>query len=33
MKKAKKIMVQLLIAGSIVAMYVLPALAGGGGGA
>ena len=32
MKKAKKIMVQLLITGSIVAMYVLPALAGGGGG-
>jgi len=33
MKKARKIMVQLLITGSIIAMYVLPALAGGGGGA
>ena len=32
MKKAKRIMVQLLITGSIVAMYVLPVLADGGGG-
>jgi hypothetical protein len=32
MKKAKRILVQLLITGSIIAMYVLPALARGGGG-
>jgi hypothetical protein len=33
MKKTKRILVQLLITGSIIAMYVLPALASGGGGA
>jgi hypothetical protein len=33
MKKTKRILVQLLIAGSIIAMYVLPVLAEGGGGA
>ena len=32
MKKAKRVLVQLLVTGSIVALYVLPALAGGGGG-
>jgi hypothetical protein len=32
MKKTKRILVQLLIIGSIVSMYVLPALAEGGGG-
>ncbi len=32
MKKAKRIFLQLLITGSIVAMYVIPALAEGGGG-
>jgi hypothetical protein len=32
MKKAKRIMVQLLVTGSIIAMSVLPALASGGGG-
>ena len=32
MKKTKRILVQLLITGSIIAMYVLPALASGGGG-
>jgi len=33
MKKAKRIIVQLLVTGSIIAMYALPALAQGGGGA
>jgi hypothetical protein len=33
MKKTKRILVQLLIIGSIIAMYVLPVLADGGGGA
>jgi hypothetical protein len=32
MKKAKRILVQILITGSIIAMYVLPVLADGGGG-
>ncbi len=32
MKKAKRILVQLLVAGSVFAMSVLPALAAGGGG-
>ena len=32
MKKGKRVLVQFLIVGSIIAMYVLPALAGGGGG-
>jgi hypothetical protein len=32
MKKTKRILVQLLITGSIIAMSVLPALAAGGGG-
>jgi hypothetical protein len=32
MKKAKRILLQLLITGSIIAMYVLPVLADGGGG-
>jgi hypothetical protein len=32
MKKTKKILLQLVITGSIIAMYVLPALAQGGGG-
>ena len=32
MKKAKRIFVQLLVTGSIIAMYALPALAAGGGG-
>lgn len=33
MKKAKRIAIQLLITASIIAMYALPALANGGGGA
>jgi hypothetical protein len=33
MKKAKRILIQLLVTGSIIAMYALPALAKGGGGA
>jgi hypothetical protein len=33
MKKAKRILVQLLVTGSIIALYVLPVLADGGGGA
>jgi hypothetical protein len=33
MKKTKRILVQLLITASIIAMYVLPVLADGGGGA
>ncbi len=32
MKKGKRVLVQFLIASSIIAMYVLPAIAGGGGG-
>jgi hypothetical protein len=32
MKKSKRILLQVLITASIIAMYVLPALAGGGGG-
>jgi hypothetical protein len=32
MKKTKRILVQLLVTGSIIAMSILPALAGGGGG-
>jgi len=32
MKKTKRILVQLLVTGSIIAMYALPVLAQGGGG-
>jgi len=32
MKRMKKVLVQLLVIGSVIAMYVLPVLADGGGG-